>query len=178
MYSAYAVWNLRDTISQNVIDNSPNIKRYGLGVFITVVNGFWLILCTLYIAIIEDELAKVDVYYITKDPKTGKILSKVKVDSYITTRMGKNVAEKLGSIMSLTHIILGFLYLFLCILFINVNELFLLELILYGMCLIIGAVSFEYFFLNNTDEHGGRTLMKNDKYQEGKKTYISTEPIR
>lgn len=176
--SAYAVWTIKEEGGiDDVRAKSPDVKRFELGVFIAVVNGIWLVLSTAYIAIIQDEIGKIDVYYITKDSRTGKIISKVKVDSYVASRFGRRVADKLGSIMSLTHIIFGFFYIFLCVLFIRVNEVFTLELILYAMCLIIGAVSFEYFFLNNAGEHG-RTLVNFENGRSRTKSRYETEKYR
>lgn len=89
--SAYAVWSLRDTLeededSSDTSDDSDEIKGFGLGVFLSTINGIWLIISTFFMCVIEDELHYFDSYFVNYDEESN-VVSKTKALSSIAGAM-------------------------------------------------------------------------------------------
>lgn len=140
---------------------------------IALISGIWLVLSTIYIVIIEDETAAVSVDLSVgaanghdqqsqgqrsianpsgnsnpsnsnNNNNNNKGWNNLRVVRAVVNTLGPVHGKYRGSVIIL-HIIFGFMYVIMCILFTRANSMFILELLTYLITLILGCIVYQYY---------------------------------
>ena len=128
------------------------VSLRGLGLFISFINGLWILLSTLYIIVIDDESVDVQVSKEVNDDESEGATS-IAVVTFVVNKIGP-IAGRFRYTIIVTHIGLGFLYIICCVIFTRSNEMFILDVVTYCVILIVGAISYQYYESKRRDVWG------------------------
>ena len=106
-------------------------------------NGIWILLCTIYIIVIDDESMDYEIKEEVNDSEEeGE--TKIAVVTFVVNKIGP-IGGRFRYSIIITHIVLGFVYIISTIVFTRSNSIFTLEIITYLVLLLLGAICYQYY---------------------------------